>query len=40
MRDPQFVIFSFGWPVTPALRSIPEHRAMLREIKLPGVMND
>ena len=40
MRDPQFVIFSLGWPVTEALRSMPEHRAMLREIKLPGVMND
>jgi hypothetical protein len=22
------------------LRNLPEHRAMLREIKLPGVMND
>ena len=40
MRDPQFVIFSLGWPVTEALRSLPEHRAMLREIKLPGAMND
>ena len=29
-----------AWPVTEALRSMPEHRAMLREIKLPGVMND
>jgi tetratricopeptide (TPR) repeat protein len=40
IRDPQFVIFSMGWPLTEALRSMPEHRAMLRDIKLPGVMND
>ena len=40
IRDPQFVIFSLGWPVTEALRSMPEHRALLKEIKLPGVMND
>ena len=39
VRDPQFVIFSLGWPVTEALRSMPEHRAMLKEIRLPGVMN-
>lgn len=32
--------FSLGWPVTEALRSMPEHRALLKEIKLPGVMND
>jgi tetratricopeptide (TPR) repeat protein len=40
IRDPQFVIFALGWPVTDALRSMPEHRALLKEIKLPGVMND
>jgi hypothetical protein len=39
-RDPQFIIFSLGWPLTGALRSYPEHRAMLREIRLPGAMRD
>jgi tetratricopeptide (TPR) repeat protein len=38
IRDPQFVIFALGWPVTEALRALPEHRQMLREIRLPGVM--
>jgi tetratricopeptide (TPR) repeat protein len=38
MRDPQFVIFALGWPNTEALRDMPEHRAMLVEIGLPGVM--
>ena len=40
MRDPQFVIFAVGWPVTDELRAMPEHGAMLQEIKLPGVMHD
>jgi len=40
IRDPQFVIFSLGWPVIDALRAMPVHRAMLKEIKFPGVMND
>ncbi len=38
MRDPQFVIFSLGWPNTNALRVYPEHLAMLKEIRLPGVV--
>jgi len=38
VRDPQFVIFALGWPNTEALRSMPEHRAMLVEIGLPGVL--
>jgi serine/threonine protein kinase len=37
-RHPQFVIFSLGWPNTNALRVYPEHRAMLKEIGLPGVV--
>lgn len=36
MRDPQFVIFARGWPNSDALRALPEHRAMLVEIGLPG----
>ena len=39
-RDPQFIIFSQWWPLSEALRSYPEHRAMLREIRLPGAMRD
>jgi hypothetical protein len=35
IRDPGFVIFARGWPHTEALRSLPEHQAMLREIGLP-----
>jgi serine/threonine-protein kinase len=36
IRDPQFVIFALGWPNSEALRNMPEHRAMLVEIGLPG----
>ena len=36
LRDPQFVIFARGWPNSDALRALPEHRAMLVEIGLPG----
>ena len=39
IRDPQFVIFSMGWPNTLPLREYPEHRAMLEEIGLPGVVD-
>jgi eukaryotic-like serine/threonine-protein kinase len=39
-RDPQFILFSLGWPNTEPLRAYPEHRAMLQEIGLPGVMAD
>ncbi len=39
IRDPQFVIFSQGWPNTTALRVYPEHIAMLKEIGLPGAVN-
>jgi tetratricopeptide (TPR) repeat protein len=38
IRDPQFVIFALGWPNTGALRALPEHRAMLVEIGLPGAV--
>jgi serine/threonine-protein kinase len=37
-HDPQFIIFSLGWPNTEALRAMPEHRTMLEEIGLPGVL--
>jgi hypothetical protein len=33
---PQVIIFVLGWPNTQALRDMPEHRAMLVEIGLPG----
>ena len=36
IRDPQFILFALGWPNTEALRSMPEHRALLAEIGLPG----
>jgi serine/threonine-protein kinase len=39
MHDPQFIIFS-NCPPGAALRAMPEHRQMLREIGLPGVLND
>ncbi|HKE92006.1 MAG TPA: protein kinase [Gemmatimonadales bacterium] len=39
MRDPQFIIFSLGWPNTNALRAYPEHMEMLKEIGLPGALN-
>ncbi len=38
IRDPQFVIFALGWPNTEALRNMPEHRALLVEIGLPGAL--
>jgi eukaryotic-like serine/threonine-protein kinase len=38
IRDPQFIIFSIGWPKTLPLRTLPEHRAMLVEIGLPGAV--
>jgi serine/threonine-protein kinase len=38
IRDPQFILFSLGWPNTESLHAYPEHRAMLQEIGLPGVV--
>ena len=40
MHDPQFIIFASGWPNTEALRGMPEHRAMLKAIGLPGAADD
>ena len=37
MRDPQFIIFSHGWPVTEALRA--SIGRCCWEIKLQGAMN-